>query len=160
MVILAVIVLGVGVWYISRGPSQNQVAPPPAATQQPAQQPAPAPETQPVSQPEPAQPAAAEPTAAPEETPAPPETKQESTKEETSAEAQARAAEELRAAAARRREQVAAATRQGDLYYQNGQYDSAIREYEKGLRADPSSVLLRQKIDRAKRAKATEEALQ
>jgi tRNA A-37 threonylcarbamoyl transferase component Bud32 len=154
--VVAVIVLGLGGWYVLRSRNSSEVTPAPAATQAPA----PAPKAQPVSEPKAEPPAAAEPSAPPEETPAPPETKQESTKEKTAATEQARAAEELRVAAARRREQVAAAVRQGDLFYQNGRYDNAIREYEKGLSVDPSSVVLRQKIDRAKKAKATEEALQ
>jgi serine/threonine protein kinase len=41
--------------------------------------------------------------------------------------------------------QVEAAKRQGDLYYDNGEYDKAINSYEEGLKLDsPNSQLLKQ----------------
>ncbi|MGE5326783.1 MAG: protein kinase domain-containing protein [Deltaproteobacteria bacterium] len=154
MVITTLVVLGVGVWYISR-PSKNQVAPAPASAQQPTS----APKSQPVSEPKAEQPAAA-PAASQEASQPATEPAQESARGAAATSPSASAAETQRAATTRRRDQVSAAVKQGDLYYQNGQYDHAIREYEKGLSLDPSSAVLRQKMDRAKRAKATEEALQ
>jgi tetratricopeptide (TPR) repeat protein len=47
----------------------------------------------------------------------------------------------------------------GDLYYDRGDYDSAIAEYQKGLRADPANTNLQSKIQNAKKAKAAEERL-
>ena len=52
-----------------------------------------------------------------------------------------------------------AAIAMGDLYYDRGDYDSAISEYQKGLRADPTNKTLQNKIQNAKKAKAAEERL-
>ncbi len=41
----------------------------------------------------------------------------------------------------------------GDLYFQNGEYDNAIKEYSKGLDADPSNKSLQDKLARARQAK-------
>jgi serine/threonine protein kinase len=54
---------------------------------------------------------------------------------------------------------VKAAIAMGDLYYDRGDYDSAISEYQKGLRADPTNKTLQNKIQNAKKAKAAEERL-
>ena len=145
--LVALVVLGLGVWYVLRSRNSGDVTPAPTATQQTA----PAPKAQPVSEPK------AEPAAAPA---ASQEASQQSNEpaKQSAASSSPSAGDAQRSA--NRREQVAASVRQGDFYYQNGQYDNAIREYEKGLSADPTSAVLRQKIDRAKRAKATEEALQ
>ena len=54
---------------------------------------------------------------------------------------------------------VKAAIAMGDLYYDRGDYDSAIAEYRKGLKADPSNSTLKDKIQTARKAKAAEERL-
>lgn len=41
----------------------------------------------------------------------------------------------------------------GDLYFQNGEYDNAIKEYQQGLQADPSNAALQDKLSRARKAK-------
>ena len=58
--------------------------------------------------------------------------------------------------AADRREQVENAKRQGDSYYDNGEYDKAISAYEAGLKVDPSNAGLRKALQRAKNGKAAE----
>jgi eukaryotic-like serine/threonine-protein kinase len=159
LAIAILIVLGVGGWYaFSRFHNQAGVAPKstssPGSVSAPVQQPAAQPKAQ-EAEPVPAAPAAPQ-----EATPPSTEPAQESAGEGAAASSSASAAEAQRAAAAKRREQIGAAVRQGDLYYQDGDYNKAIREYERGLNLDPTSALLRQKIARARRAKATEEALQ
>ncbi len=57
---------------------------------------------------------------------------------------------------AERRKQINAASTEGDFYYDNGEYDNAIGAYQKGLNVDPSNAELRQKIQKARNAKATE----
>ncbi|HMD31824.1 MAG TPA: protein kinase [Candidatus Acidoferrales bacterium] len=52
--------------------------------------------------------------------------------------------------------EVKAAVTAGDFFYENGEYDNAIKEYEKGLKVDSTNAVLRQKIERAQRAKAAE----
>ncbi len=47
----------------------------------------------------------------------------------------------------------------GDFYFDRGEYESAIGEYQRGLGLDPTNQVLRAKIDRARRAKAAEEKL-
>jgi serine/threonine protein kinase len=59
--------------------------------------------------------------------------------------------------AADRRKQVEKAKRQGDTYYDNGEYDNAINSYQSGLKLDPSSASLRKALRRAQTAKAAEE---
>jgi eukaryotic-like serine/threonine-protein kinase len=54
---------------------------------------------------------------------------------------------------------VKAAVAMGDLYYQRGDYDSAIREYQRGLTAAPGDATLLNKIAAARKAKAAEERL-
>ena len=125
--------------------------PSPAPASAPAKQIQNAPE---VSKPSPATPSAPEETSQPSS-----ESAQEAPREATSTRASARASEAQRAAAAQRSKLLNAALQQGDIYYENGQYDNAIREYEKGLKLDPSNALLRQRIRRARTAKATEESL-
>jgi serine/threonine-protein kinase len=50
-----------------------------------------------------------------------------------------------------------AAKRQGDLYYDNGEYDKAINAYRAGLKVEPSNAQLVQALQRARTAKAAEE---
>ena len=54
---------------------------------------------------------------------------------------------------------VKAALAMGDLYYDRGDYDNAIREYQRGLAADPSNRILRSKIEAAQKAKAAEQRI-
>jgi eukaryotic-like serine/threonine-protein kinase len=54
---------------------------------------------------------------------------------------------------------VKAALAMGNLYYDRGDYDSAIAEFQKGLRADPANSVLQGRIQAARRAKAAEERL-
>jgi serine/threonine-protein kinase len=59
--------------------------------------------------------------------------------------------------AAKRLKEVEAAKRQGDKYYENGQYESAINAYQGGLKLAPSNAQLLQALRRAQTAKAAEE---
>jgi tetratricopeptide (TPR) repeat protein len=59
--------------------------------------------------------------------------------------------------AANRLQQIEAAKRQGDNYFENGQYDNAINAYQGGLKLDPSNAQLQQALQRAQTAKAAEE---
>jgi tetratricopeptide (TPR) repeat protein len=59
--------------------------------------------------------------------------------------------------AADRHKQVEAAKRQGDNYYDNGEYDNAINAYQGGLKLAPSDAQLLKALRRAQTAKATEE---
>jgi len=59
--------------------------------------------------------------------------------------------------AADRQKQVEAAKRQGDNYYDNGDYDKAINAYRGGLKLEPSNAQLLQALRRAQTAKAAEE---
>jgi len=56
-----------------------------------------------------------------------------------------------------RRKQVEAAKRQGDNYYDNGEYDKAVDAYQGGLKLDPSNAQLLKALRRAQTAKAAEE---
>ena len=47
----------------------------------------------------------------------------------------------------------------GDFYFDRGEYENALGEYQRGLNLDPSNRLLGAKIDRARRAKAAEDRL-
>ena len=47
----------------------------------------------------------------------------------------------------------------GDLLYKRGEYDDAIAEYRRGLDTAPSNVGLRERINRAEKAKAAEQRL-
>jgi serine/threonine protein kinase len=51
---------------------------------------------------------------------------------------------------------ISAAKTEGDLYFENGEYDNAISAYQNGLKADPTNAELLQKIQKARNAKATE----
>ncbi len=55
-----------------------------------------------------------------------------------------------------RSKKINAARTLGDLYYENGQYDNAIKEYLLGLEIDPSNKPLRKRVELARRAKAVE----
>jgi serine/threonine protein kinase len=55
--------------------------------------------------------------------------------------------------------QITAAIKMGDFYFERGEYDSAMGEYQRGLELDPANQALRAKIDRARKAKAAEEKL-
>jgi len=57
---------------------------------------------------------------------------------------------------AKRQRQINAANMQGDLHYENGEYDKAIAAYLSGLKADPKNGELLQKLRKARNAKATE----
>ncbi len=54
---------------------------------------------------------------------------------------------------------VKAALAMGDIYFDRGQYNDAIREYQKGLNADPANSDLRSRLQRAQKAKAAEERI-
>lgn len=53
-----------------------------------------------------------------------------------------------------RAKKAEAAMNLGDLYYENGAYDNAIKEYELGMQLDPTSKALRQRLEQAQKAKA------
>jgi hypothetical protein len=59
--------------------------------------------------------------------------------------------------AADRRKQVEAAKKQGDNYYDNGEYDKAVDAYQGGLKLAPSNAQLLKALRRAQTAKAAEE---
>jgi serine/threonine protein kinase len=52
--------------------------------------------------------------------------------------------------------QINAAKTEGDLFYENGEYDNAINTYQAGLNVNPKNAELLQKIRKARNAKATE----
>jgi hypothetical protein len=155
---LVAIVLGVGAWYFlthtggpetgapSTTPSSapGTTAAPPVgsgAAQQPATQQQPAAGSTAPAAGGPAENAGAGAGAKPEESkPAPEETKPAEKRP-----VDTRAVQALKA--------------EGDLDYDKGQYDDAIRSYRKGLALDPGNRVLTQQINRAKKAKQTEEKL-
>ena len=47
----------------------------------------------------------------------------------------------------------------GEFYFDHGDYDKAIDEFEQGLALDPANMDLKSRISKAKRAKAAEEQL-
>ncbi|MFB3920516.1 MAG: protein kinase [Terriglobia bacterium] len=55
--------------------------------------------------------------------------------------------------------QISAAIKMGDFFFERGEYDSALGEYQRGLGLDPTNQVLRAKILRTRRAKAAEESL-
>ncbi len=54
---------------------------------------------------------------------------------------------------------ISAAMKMGDFYFERGEYDKAIDEFQQGLMLDPSNSELRSKVARAKRAKSAEDLL-
>jgi serine/threonine protein kinase len=184
-----VVVLGGGFWFIAnqrRGPAPQEPAAPVTSpeTNQPAEQPqtttttpaggesgAPAsPATQPGAQPAAENPAtkppATEPAASkPASRSAARTTPTKRVPRQREAERKTEPPPEIRAPAPSPApppvdvKAVKAATAMGDLFYDRGDYDSAIGEYQKGLRADPANTTLQNKIQAAKKAKAAEERL-
>lgn len=51
---------------------------------------------------------------------------------------------------------IAGSIKLGDFYFDRGEYDSAISEYQRGLSFDPSNSTLLSRLDRAQKAKAAE----
>ncbi|HEV2232802.1 MAG TPA: protein kinase [Terriglobia bacterium] len=51
---------------------------------------------------------------------------------------------------------IAGAIKLGDFYFDRGEYDSAISEYQRGLSFDPANSTLSGRLDRAQKAKAAE----
>jgi serine/threonine protein kinase len=54
---------------------------------------------------------------------------------------------------------VSAAIKMGEFYFDRGEYEKAIEEFQQGLTLDPSNQDLRMRITRARRAKAAEDQL-
>lgn len=54
-------------------------------------------------------------------------------------------------------QKVSAALKMGNFYFDRGEYDNSIREYENGLSLDPTNAALKSGLDRARKAKAAEE---
>lgn len=54
---------------------------------------------------------------------------------------------------------VTAAIKMGDFYFDRGEYENAINEYQQGLNADPTNRELKSKLVRARGAKSAEERL-
>ena len=54
-------------------------------------------------------------------------------------------------------QKVSASIKMGNFYFDRGEYDNAIREYESGLTLNPSNATLRNGLERARKAKAAEE---
>ncbi|MGB6460448.1 MAG: protein kinase [Candidatus Acidiferrum sp.] len=71
----------------------------------------------------------------------------------TAQEAASSPPQETDAQKAARQKTVSDTTSLGDLYFQNGEYDNAIKEYQQGLQADPSNAPLQDKLARARKAK-------
>jgi hypothetical protein len=55
-----------------------------------------------------------------------------------------------------RQKRINAAITEGDFHYENGEYDDTVNSYQHGLKLDPSSTQLKNKLQRAKNAKAAE----
>jgi hypothetical protein len=51
---------------------------------------------------------------------------------------------------------IKGAITEGDFWFNRYQYDDAIKAYREGLKLDSTNTELRQKMERAKKAKATE----
>jgi serine/threonine protein kinase len=60
---------------------------------------------------------------------------------------------------AARTKKINAALTLGDLFYEKGAYDNAVKEYTQGLQADPSNTELHNRVQRALRAKAAEQSV-
>jgi hypothetical protein len=54
---------------------------------------------------------------------------------------------------------VSGAIKMGDFYFDRGEYEPAINEYQQGLNADPTNRELKSKLVRARGAKSAEERL-
>jgi tetratricopeptide (TPR) repeat protein len=54
---------------------------------------------------------------------------------------------------------VNASIKMGQFYFDRGEYEKAIEEFEQGLALDPSNSQLRSNISRAKKAKQAEDLL-
>jgi tetratricopeptide (TPR) repeat protein len=54
---------------------------------------------------------------------------------------------------------ITAAIKMGDFYFERGEYDKAVDEFEQGLALDPSNQDLKNRIARVKSAKAAEDRL-
>ncbi|MGB7624651.1 MAG: caspase family protein [Terriglobia bacterium] len=65
--------------------------------------------------------------------------------------------ERARRAQARVEGEIASAGVRGDTFYEQGAYEKAIGEYQKGLSLDPSNDALQKKIARARHAQAAEQ---
>jgi serine/threonine-protein kinase len=154
-VALGIVALGIGVWFFSanssglkssaQGPNSGRVdstagaqpeGQPPASQAAEHGNPGQAPSSQ----------VSSSTSAAPE-----PQASLRSAARTSEAESQARTAEVER--------QVKASTTEGDVDYDDGLYDDAIRAYRAGLRADPENAQLKARIKRAQKAKETEAAL-
>jgi serine/threonine protein kinase len=55
--------------------------------------------------------------------------------------------------------QIAAAKKLGQFYFNHGEYDSAIAEFQRGLSLDPNDAELRGLLSRARKAKAAEDKI-
>jgi len=73
--------------------------------------------------------------------------------------AAARAPEAARSAPPVDTKKVKAAISMGEFYFDHGDYEKAIDEFEQGLALDPANMDLKSRIAKAKRAKAAEEQL-
>jgi len=54
---------------------------------------------------------------------------------------------------------VNAAIKMGEFYFDRGEYEKAIEEFEQGLALDPTNQELRSRVARARRAKSAEDLL-
>jgi serine/threonine protein kinase len=54
---------------------------------------------------------------------------------------------------------VSAAIKMGEFYFDRGEYEKAVEEYEQGLALDPSNQDLRTRVGKARRAKVAEDQL-
>jgi serine/threonine protein kinase len=153
---VALIVVAIGAWYTTLRP-RNPVGGAPQAT--PSQQGRDVPASPPQEKPEVTQPTPETPSKTQESAQPTSSSPAESHREMTGGPVPARTPRTQRAAPPDTGKQIEAAAKLGDVYYENGQYDKAIGEYEKGLKLDPSNARLREKIRRTQTAKATEESL-
>lgn len=149
---IAVVVLAISGWYFSRGTSRTSSAHTPLASPQvegpSASQKAPG-----------AQPRPEENTGELRIGLTAPQSAQPSVQEGPGLTAPATTAVAARSNLLEIEKQVKGAVTEGDFHYENGEYDEAIKSYQQGLRLDSANVKLRQRIQRAKKGKATEGAV-
>jgi hypothetical protein len=58
-----------------------------------------------------------------------------------------------------RTKRINAALTEGDLFYEKGEYDNAVKAYTEGLNVDPSNAELQNRMHRGLRAKAAEQSV-
>jgi hypothetical protein len=153
-VVVLVLAAGTGGWYFFGRSSGHQPAPVENKDRLPVGvQPAASQSTSPPSSPIAGEAGGTQASSTQSGSPQPPATpsREKRSSPEATAPAPSLSAEE-RAARAKK---ASAASSLGDLYFENGEFDNAMKEYQLGLDADPSNKTLPEKLDRARKAKDT-----